>query len=929
MPFNHLRRIPLFFLLFFSLLSANAAYISRAELVAFNFANANICEKTALRLKFDFENFNANNVFTVEMAPNGNFTPNSTITLVGSVTQGGSQQNYFLNVNFPATVQPNVNYLLRVRGSSPSTVANDLNSFPFTVSKFFPTDQNFYPQGFWRGYFYTWTPSISGTITDATNEDIFNPNNYVGYIAEDSLSFDYNWGNNNSAPSNLPDSNKVCGSYRDFFSIRMRRRINFEAGYYLIGGGADDGFRLSLDGGATWLINDWSDHAYRGSIQNNACGVQLSEGVRDVVVEFYENKTDARFRLILKRTGDPAPNPQITFPANGATICANQGPIQMAATPPGALQWSGTGVSANGILNPAVGGLGPRTIFYQTGINAFGSNCEKITQITVNIVPGISAEFTGLATEYCLQPSSPVNLNPQNTGGIFIGPGIFGNQFNPSLAGAGVHIISHIINTPGGCSDTVSKQVTVFAPSTPVITNLPTTVCSGAPPLILTGIPAGGVFSGMGVSGNTFNPALAQSGPNIINYTVTNGPCVNIGLATITVGQNGNTTLSASQNSFCFQVRKKVKLNMFPPNGTFLSSPGVQGDSLNTSLLPVGNYTISYVAGTGGCIDTANFTFSVNAIPNAGFADLPDTVCEGSANITLAPFTPGGSFQGQGVIPPNQFSPSILLVNNTYKVEYFITVNGCSNRSEQFVNILDKLKPNVAFGNLKSLYCTTEPPFVPVSNPAGKFFINGNEISSIDPNLLGPGNYSVRAVYRPENPLECIDSSSALFRFTVVAPPNVDLGKSIEVESGMELYLDPKVELPYEWSINPVPAITPENDKPLRFTPLEGGIIEITVFDPTRTCSSIDAVDYKVRPALKFVNLFTPNEDDKNDTWDIIGAYPDMKVSIYDRWGKEIYSGTTQGDVAWTGKGAKENGLYFYLVEYKNRTWNGWLMVNK
>jgi gliding motility-associated-like protein len=931
MPFNQLRGSILFIFLWLSCLNANAAYISRAELTDFNFANANICEKTPLRLKFDFENFNPGNVFTAEIALNGNFSPANTIVLVGSVSQSGNQQNFFLTVNFPATVQPNVDYRLRVRGSNPSTVANDLNSFSFRISKFLPTDQNFYPQGFWRGYFYTWTPSTTGTINDATNEDIFNPTNYVGYIAEDSLSFDFNWGNSMNAPSNLPDTSKVCGSYRDFFSIRMRRRINFEAGYYIIGGGADDGFRFSLDGGATWLISDWNDHAYRGSMQNNGCGVQLTAGVRDVVVEFYENKTDARFRLILKKTGDPAPNPQITFPANGAIICASQGPIQMTATPPGALQWSGTGVAANGVLNPGFGGTGPRTITYQTGFNAFGQNCLKTTSITVNIQPGLSAEFSGLNPEYCIQPSSTVTLTPQNTGGTFSGPGVTGNIFDPSVAGAGTHTITHIINTPGGCNDTVSKQVTVFAPVTPVITNLPQNICSGTPPFTLSGVPAGGVFSGMGVSGNLFNPALAQNGLNIINYTVVNGPCVNIGLATINIGQNGNTTLTASRNSFCFQSAQKVKLNAFPPNGTYLSSPGVQGDSLNTSQLALGSYTISYVAGTGTCLDTANFTFTVNPLPNASFQDLPDTVCEGSADLILVPLTPGGNFQGQGVIPPNRFSPSILLVNNTYEVKYFVTVNGCTNSSAQFVNILDKLKPTVTFGSIKSLYCETDGPFTPISNPPCKFFLNGNEVTEVNPSALGPGNYAIRAVYRPDSPLECIDSSSALFRFSVIANPKPNLGPDLEVESGMALNLDPKVQPPYQWQILPASNGTGENDKILSFKPVESGSVQVTAFDPTRTCSGTDFVTFIVRPPLSFPNLFTPNNDGKNDFWQISGAYNQMKVSIFDRWGKEIYSGRSDGELAWDGDEAKEGGLYFFLVEHPTdgRTWNGWLMVNK
>jgi gliding motility-associated-like protein len=922
----------LLFILMIYRTASFAAYISRAELVDFNFSNAVICEKKPLRLKFDFENFNTNNIFTAEIAPNGNFTPANTITLTGSVTQGGSQQNYFLTVNFPASVQPNTDYRLRVRGSSPVTVANDLNSFSFRVSKFFAADQNFYPQGFWRGYFYTWTPSIPGTINNANNEDIFNPNNYAGYISEDSLSFDYNWGNSNPAPANLPDSNKVCGSYIDYFSVRMRRRINFEAGYYLIGGGADDGFRLSLDGGVTWLINDWNDHAYRGSMQNNACGVLLSAGVRDVVAEFYENRTDARFRLILKRTGDPLVTPQITFPANGATICTSQGLIQMTANPPGALQWSGPGVAANGVLNPAVGGTGPRTIIYQTGINAFGQNCEKTTSITVNIIPGLSAQFSGLNPEYCLNAASPATLIPQNPGGIFSGPGVTGNQFYPMLAGIGTHTIRHILNSPGGCSDTVLKPVTVVAPVAVSIVNLPSDICSGTPAFVLSGIPAGGVFSGPGVSGNTFNPALAQSGVNMLNYTVVNGPCTISTQAFVNVGQNGNTSISAAQNSFCHLAGQKVKLNLFPPNGVFITSPGVQGDSLNPNLLPPGQYTISYAAGTGSCLDTGTFTVSIAPLPDAGFNDLPDTLCESAASLILVPNLPGGTFSGPGVVQPNGFSPALVQANNSYTIRHTLLLNTCSNQSEQSVYIRKKAKRLLSIGNIKSLYCSSDAAFVPTTNIPAVIYINGNPVSAVNPAALGPGNFALRAVYIPDDtePL-CTDSSSVLIPFAVIANPKPELGPSFETEKGTQITLDPKVSPPYEWQLLPASNGSGANDNILIFNPEESGTIRITAYDPSRTCTGTDEVSFEVLPPLAFPNLITLNGDNKNDFWQISGARKPMKVSIFDRWGKEIYSGMTDGEKAWDGAEARESGVYFYLMERVDnpQKWRGWVLVEK
>lgn len=904
------------------------AYLNRPELVDFNFANANICEKATLKIKFDYENFNPGNVFTVEISsPSGSFSVPT--TLLGSLPASGSLQNVIFTATFPANVLEGNSYRLRVRGSNPETYSSQLNEYPFTISKLIPSNPNFYPVGYWRGYMYTWNPSTTGTIADANNEDVFNSNNYVGYITEDTLSFEYDWGNSLPAPGPFPDTVKVCGSHLNNFSLRMRRRINFEAGYYIFGGGADDGFRLSIDGGMTWLINDWNDHSYRGSVLNNGCGIQLSAGEREVLVEFYDHLIDARFRCIIKRTADPAVNPiSISSPSNGATICSNSPPIQMVGNPPGAFQWTGTGVSSAGVLDPSVGSTGVRTITYQTGISAFGQNCVKTASITVNVVDGLSATFTGLDSVYCVSQTTPVALIPQNPGGVFSGNGIAGsNSFVPSAAGPGFHWIQYALNTPGGCNDTVRIRVHVYASIPPIISSIPPTVCSNQTPIQLSAMPAGGVFSGPGVSGSVFNPSLASVGNVSITYQINLGACSGTSSVSTIILQVPTATLTLPVSSFCQGENQKIKVN-FSPAGGILSGPGISSDSLNTKGLAPGNYTLQYTAANGTCSDTAYFLFVVNALPNAGFNNLPDTVCVGSPNIGLIPIQEGGQFVGQGVIPPNQFSPGILLPDNTYKVEYLITVNGCINRSEQFINILSKLKPTLQFPTLKSRYCSSDPSFSPVSNPPGQYYLNGNLVSEINPSSLNPGNYVLKAIFRPITQLDCIDSASANFNFSIIANPVPNLGPDLEIESGREVNLNPSTNGTYAWTSSVSDFSFPES-KPAIFIPFDDMTVRVDAKDPTGLCSGFDEIFIKVNPVLEIPNLFTPNGDGFNQDWRIKGIIQDLKVTIFDRWGKEIYGGITKGEMAWDGTGAAKSGLYYYLIENpKSSTkWNGWVMV--
>ena len=929
MSMRNLRPLLWIGLFFLQFQQSSAAYLNRPELVDYNFAGASICDQVDIRIKFDYENFNAGNVFTAELS-NATGSFNSPTTLVGTLVSSGSQQNVFFTVSFPAGVPPGNNYRIRIRGSNPLTYSNQPNEYPFSVSNISATNTEAYPTGFWRGSMFTWTPSTSGTISDANTEDIFNPANYVGYITEDTMSFDFNWSNNIPAPANLPDTVKVCGTYLDKFSLRMKRRVTFEAGYYVFGGGADDGFRLSIDGGSTWIINDWNDHSYRGSLLNNGCGILLTAGERDVVCEFYENGIDARFRCIIIKTGDPAINPpSITFPANGAVFCSSAAPVQMIANPPGAWQWTGPGVSSNGILNPGIGPAGPRTISYTTGYAAFGQNCVKNTSVSVTIAPALSAQFSGPDSVYCVTQTTGISLVAQNPGGVFSGSGVTGNSFVPSAAGPGFHAITHIL-TSGGCADTVTKLIHIYAPIPVSINPLPVSVCANSGPYALSASVTGGTFSGPGVVGNNWTPVSSGAGINTITYILNQGGCTNTAQASVNVQDAPNAAILLPETSFCKGSKKVVKVTATPAGGFILNGEGWLGDSLYPDILGAGDYTLIYVAGPAGCVDTAYQTFTVNPLPNASFSTLPDSICVGTPNLTLVPVTAGGQFVGQGIILPNQFSPGLLIPSNQYEIEYRVTQNGCFNRSVQYIYILEKLKPSVSFPVLKSRYCTLDQPFSPASQPPGSYFLNGQPITEINPSALAPGNYVLKSVYRPATDLGCIDSASAIFPFSVIANPRPELGPDKEAESGLLVTLNPGIASPYVWTTNDQ-SITLAPNQPAQFTPTGDIEISILATDPTGTCSGSDVVKLTYRPALVFTNLFTPNADDKNDSWEIIGAYPDMGVTIFDRWGKKIYAGKTNGNLAWNGDGASETGIYFFLVENPGdgRKWNGWVQLAK
>lgn len=113
-------------------------------------------------------------------------------------------------------------------------------------------------------------------------------NTYIGRVTEGNSSnpaFDQNFGG-----SNTFYSTSFCGTETETFSARYRLTKTFAAGTYNFTVGADDGYRFSIDGGATWLINNWSAHSYTSTTSS---AVSLN-GTYNLVLEYYENSGDNR-----------------------------------------------------------------------------------------------------------------------------------------------------------------------------------------------------------------------------------------------------------------------------------------------------------------------------------------------------------------------------------------------------------------------------------------------------------------------------------------------------------------------------------------------------------------------------------------------------------------------------------------------------------
>lgn len=217
---------------------------------------------------------------------------------------------------------------------------------------------------------------------------------------------------------------------------------------------------------------------------------------------------------------------------------------------------SGTGITGNVNWDNAFFGEAQITV---SAVNNCGAGeASEILTVTINDLPAVTLSSIG---NFCIDEASVVLTNGTPEGGVYTGNGISGNTFDPVTAGPGAHTITYTYDN-GTCSNSAQTVVNVY--NLPTVTLAPfSNVALNIPAFTLTGgSPAGGVYSGNGVSGGIFNPEVAGIGTHTITYTYVQNSCENSATQTITVDEaNGISTVLNGIS---------VKIYPNPNNGKFV-----------------------------------------------------------------------------------------------------------------------------------------------------------------------------------------------------------------------------------------------------------------------------------------------------------------------------------------------------------------------
>ena len=405
-----------------------------------------------------------------------------------------------------------------------------------------------------------------------------------------------------------------------------------------------------------------------------------------------------------------------------ASYCSNDGSVTMTGTPSGGT-FSGNGVSGT-TFNPSTASTGNNTVTY-TFTNANGCTSSTTQNVVVNTPPTVS--ISGLAATYCSNDGS-VTITGTPSGGTFSGNGVSGTTFNPSTASTGNNIVTYTYTDGNGCTSSTTQNVTVNAATSVSITGLAASYCSNDGSVAMTGTPSGGTFSGNGVSGTTFDPAMASSGNNIITYTYTNGSgCTTSTTQNVTVNAVPTVSINGLLATYCVSS-SSVAMTGTPSGGTF-SGNGVSGTTFDPASAGIGNHTVTYTFTTSdGCTETSTQSVDIIAQPVASISGINASYCISAAAVMVTGNPAGGVFSGSGM-SGNTFDPAIAGVGQHTIIYDFNAGSGCVDSDTFTVTVNGN--PTASFTGLAASYCTSDPIASLSGTPTGGTF-SGTGISGTD-----------------------------------------------------------------------------------------------------------------------------------------------------------------------------------------------------
>jgi len=670
----------------------NAQYISRSEPVPYSCPV--VCASGTLTLKIpQIQNLpagsqiqavlsNASGSFATgtQILPASQFSTNQGATWQnGPYMYAGNINDLFIRVIIPAGTPAGTGYTIKIQAST-GYVSNDFfqcsSSNSITVTTFetpLPAvAENAQGYGNWIGHVYTWNPTTGNTLNTpalVAQQSFFSPPNYQGHVVVNPLSFDVNFTSGGGVPGTWNNGTSMsCGnSLSQNFSIRLRREENFSPGFYTLSIQGDDGIRLSIDGGLTWILDSFIEQQYAASFKTTATlnpnGICLS-GPTDLVIEYFQRPADARMTFTVTQVSGGTVSDPVDL-----SLCENQGGIMTvgAASAGSTYQWqlstdgganfsnisdnvvySGTATSTLTFTNVPSnfnGYLYRCLISSACGQNVAGNSAEILVQSAPSITAqpqdaawcngqtlsfSASAEGNGLTYQWQVSTNGGASFSNIPMGSPYSGvnsnvltlvsppANLVGNMYQLIVSGCGTQVLSQMAELLPGGEITITQQP------------IPLTVCQGENASFSVSATGGTSYQWQVNSGSGFNNVNDNNG-----YSGSQTPTLNlVGAATSINGLAYRCEISGGCSADVLSLEVVLTVN---PNTSITNQPD--------DLIVCEGENASFTINASG--SSLTYQWQISTDGGASFSNIPDaSPYSGSTTTSLSINTPENSFSG-------------------------------------------------------------------------------------------------------------------------------------------------------------------------------------------------------------------------------------------------------------------------------------------
>lgn len=491
--------------------------------------------------------------------------------------------------------------------------------------------------------------------------------------------------------------------------------------------------------------------------------------------------------------------------------------------------------------------------------------CATTANITIIVNPIVTPTFTPVAAIYSSGALAPLPTISTN--------GITGT-WSPALNNMATTLYTF---TPaaGQCAATTTLTISVNQIITPIFAVVPA-ICSGD---ALVPLPT---ISTNGISG-TWSPALNNTATTLYTFTPTAGLCATT--TTLTINVNPIVTPN-------FAAIPDICLGTTAPALATTSPNGISGTWSPSTVSNVANGSYTFTPAVGQCATTQTLNVMITPRVVTNFAVIP-AICEGSTVPILGTTSPNGV--------SGSWSPATI--SNTASGNYLFTPNPTECATTQTLSVVVNPLVNPDFVDL--FICSgSTPPNLNATSPNG---ITGTWLPSSIVNTTS-GAYvftpdvsqcatttTINVTVYPSNTLVAVDwtVTNAFTENQIVAVTATGAGN-------------------YEYQMD----FGPFQSSPI-FENVASGVHSITVIDVNGCSTPITDNNVLV---IGYPKFFTPNGDNYNDTWNIVGLKDQLnsRIYIFDRFGKLLKDISPNGN-GWDGTYIGQvmpATDYWFTVEY-------------